>query len=83
MVAADVPREAAIGKIGNNAKANTNMQIPNLKRHPFASVASDLIFEEVITRAQVVLLLGCLDDDQRGFRKIKHRALNSPAAGRV
>jgi hypothetical protein len=63
MVVAGVPREAAIGTIGNNAKAETKRPIPSLKRHPFAVVASPLMSEKVMIPAQVILQFGCPDDE--------------------
>jgi hypothetical protein len=62
MVFTGVPREAAIGTTGNNAKAATKIPIPSLKRHPLVGGTSALMSEEVMILAPVLVKMGCLDE---------------------
>jgi hypothetical protein len=62
MVFTGVPREAAIGTTGNNAKAATKRPIPSLKRHPFVGDTPALMSDEVMILAPLLVQMGCLDE---------------------
>jgi hypothetical protein len=72
IVGPGVPREAAIGTIGNNANADTKMAIPSLKRHPPEGGRSALMSGEGTILAPVLVQTGCLDEEVN-IKRIPYR----------